>query len=230
MNCIAIITARGGSKRIPRKNIRNFLGKPIITYPIQTALMSGIFSEVMVSTDDNSIREISVQAGASVPFLRSANTSNDYATTADVLKEVLEMYLTKGIHYEYACCIYPTAVLINQNLLHKGWELIQQGKFNVVLPVAEYEKSIYRSLSMNSDLLHFNYPEYINTRTQDLPHSWYDTGQFYFIHVDSFLSQGALFTTKTGGIPVDSMHCQDIDTLEDWNLAEWKYQQINEKT
>ena len=135
---LAIITARGGSKRIPRKNIRNFLGKPIIAYSIESAIKSGVFDEIMVSTDDDEIAEIAEEYGAKVPFKRSEATSNDTATTTDVIIEVLNEYKKRGFNFDYACCIYPTAPFITSDSLKIGFDKMLESQTEVAFPVVKY--------------------------------------------------------------------------------------------
>ncbi|MEJ5227565.1 pseudaminic acid cytidylyltransferase [Thermodesulfovibrio sp.] len=220
---LAIITARSGSKRIPRKNIKPFLGRPIIYYPIDVALNSELFDEVMVSTDDYEIADIARKYGASVPFMRSEKTANDFAGTADVLVEVLEEYGKKGINPEYCCCIYPTAVFISGGLLKKGFDLLKEKNFDVVFPVAKYNFSIYRALKLENGKVFPIWKEYYDMRSQDLEPAYHDTGQFYWFHVDKFMKNKTLMTENTGAILVSESDFQDIDTEEDWRIAELKY-------
>jgi pseudaminic acid cytidylyltransferase len=224
MNRIAIITARGGSKRIPRKNIRPFHGKPILAYGIEAALQSGLFEEVMVSTDDEEIAVVARQYGATLPFLRSQQTSDDYATTADVLLEVLTQYKTMNQDFGYACCIYPTAPFVTAEKLQEAFRQLQANKADVVFPVVKYSASIWRSLTMQpGGRLAFNWPEHALKRSQDLPDAYYDCGQFYFFSVPLFLQNKSLLTANTFGIPVPEMEVQDIDNEDDWKMAEAKY-------
>lgn len=224
---IAIITARGGSKRIPRKNIRNFLGKPIIAYVIDVALNSKLFDEVMVSTEDYEIAEIAKKYGASVPFMRSEKTADDFADTADVLLEVLNEYAKRGIYPEFCCCLYPTAVFITEKLLNQGFELMIDGKFDVVFPVAKFSFSIYRALKMENSRVYPIWKEYYDMRSQDLEPAYHDTGQFYWLRVSSFMKNKTLITENTGAILVSEADFHDIDTEEDWKIAELKYRIIH---
>lgn len=225
MSSIAIITARGGSKRIPRKNIREFLGKPIISYSITAALESGIFDEVMVSTDDLEIAEIARAFGAKTPFMRSEKNSDDYATTSDVIKEVLMKYKEQDQSFTLGCCIYPTAPFVNAEILQKAFQIMQEQQYvNVVLPVVPYGFPVQRSFKKSSDnKLVYAQPEYINTRSQDLEKYFHDTGQFYMFNVDSFLDRGSLAAPCMYGIEVSELDVQDIDNETDWKLAELKY-------
>jgi len=224
---IAIIPARGGSKRIPRKNIKDFLGKPIIAYSIQTALDSGLFDEVMVSTDDEEITEVAKSFGAKVPFLRSNTTSDDFATTAAVLTEVLENYSSQGITFEIGCCIYPTAPLLKAESLSEALQLLQTENYTSVFPVLKYSYPIWRSLKLEAGKVALNWPEHLNSRSQDLPAAYHDAGQFYMFKVDQFLKDLALFTSNSGAIVLDELEVQDIDNETDWKLAELKYKLLH---
>jgi pseudaminic acid cytidylyltransferase len=224
MDRIAIIPARGGSKRIPRKNIRDFLGKPIIAYTIEVATQSGVFDEVMVSTDDEEIAKLSTYYGASVPFFRSSKTADDFATTVAVLEEVLNNYKEKGREFDYACCIYPTSPLIQVEKLKHAMDLIESKKFDSVFPVLKFSYPIWRSLKIEAGKAFMNWPEYLNTRSQDLPASFHDAGQFYWLCVTCFLKNLSLFTNNSGVLELDELEVQDIDHLTDWKLAELKYQ------
>jgi N-acylneuraminate cytidylyltransferase len=223
MNTIAIITARGGSKRIPRKNIKDFLGKPIIKYSIDAAIESGCFDEVIVSTDDEEIANLSKNFGAKVPFIRSEKNSDDHATTADVLIEVFNYYKAKGKFYDYACCIYPTAPFVNADkLLISYTKLIESGA-KAVVPIVKFGFPILRSFKLENGLVKMNWPQYLNARSQDLPQSYHDAGQFYFFRVEAFLNDNKIFTDETIGIEMPESEVQDIDNEEDWKIAEIKY-------
>jgi pseudaminic acid cytidylyltransferase len=224
MNNIAIITARGGSKRIPRKNIKDFLGKPIIAYSIEASLQSGIFQEVMVSTDDTEIAEVAQKYGAKVPFLRSAKNSDDFATTADVLTEVLENYAQLGQNFQYACCLYPTAPFVTAEKLQKAFQLLTESNADSVVPVATFSYPIWRSLKIENGKLQMNFPENLNKRSQDLPPAYHDVGQFYFFQVAKFLSTKRLFSDFSVPLHISELEMQDIDNETDWKLAELKYQ------
>lgn len=227
MKSIAIIPARGGSKRIPRKNINNFLGKPIIAYSIETAINSGLFDEVMVSTDDEEIAAIAREYGAKVPFMRSEGTSDDYATTAAVLEEVLTIYKADGKSFQYGCCIYPTAPLLQVSTLLQGFELLKEQHFDSVFPVLQYSYPIWRSLKLEDGKAKLNWPEHLNSRSQDLPAAYHDAGQFYWFSTEKFMMQKALFTENSGAVTLDELDVQDIDNLTDWKLAELKYKLIH---
>jgi pseudaminic acid cytidylyltransferase len=224
---LAIITARGGSKRIPRKNIKDFLGKPIIAYSIETALQSGLFDEVMVSTDDVEIAEIAIKFGAKVPFFRSETTANDFATTADVLKEVLAKYDQLGQTFTYACCLYPTAPFITETLLRNAHNLLVGRDLDCIFPVQKFGFPVQRALVLANDKLAWLQPENALVRSQDLQPTFHDAGQFYFFKVAPFLQSGKLLTENTSGIEISEIEAQDIDNETDWTLAELKYQLIN---
>lgn len=226
-NALAVITARGGSKRIPRKNIKPFLGKPVILYSIQAALSSGIFREVMVSTDDEEIAALAKDAGAAVPFLRSANTANDYATTTDVMLEVLESYRKLGRSFDYACCLYPTAPFVSADKLIKAMDMLSCSDADSLLPVVRFSFPPQRSVVIQNGLLSFRWPEHMFTRSQDLQPFYHDAGQFYFFRTDSFLKQRRLVMDKTIPMELPELEVQDIDTENDWEIAEVKYQVAN---
>lgn len=221
MNNLAIIPARGGSKRILRKNIKDFLGKPIIAYSIEVAINSGLFKEIMVSTDDSEIAEIAKQYGAKVPFMRSAENSNDFAPTMDVLKEVEEKYQQQNIFFDSICCIYPTAPLIRQEQLTEGLRLLKQDNLDAVFPIVEFSYPILRSVEIVNGKTKMIWPEHLNTRSQDLKKAYHDAGQWYWYQPDKI--QKSLFTNNTASIILKEEEVQDIDTLTDWNIAEMKY-------
>jgi pseudaminic acid cytidylyltransferase len=226
---VAIITARGGSKRIPRKNIKNFIGKPIIQYSIEAAISSNCFDEVMVSTDDKEIAEFAISCGAKVPFFRSEKNADDYSTTAEVITEVLEKYISLGQIFNYACCIYPTAPFITAKKLQDAFYKIKENEAISVIPVVRFSFPILRSFKMENEYVKLNWPEFINSRSQDLPPSFHDAGQFYFINVPEFLNTKKLFTDKTIGMEMPESEVQDIDNEEDWKIAEIKYSFLLEK-
>lgn len=227
MSCVAIITARGGSKRIPRKNIRSFLGTPIIAYSVKAALNSGCFDEVMVSTDDAEIAAVAEKYGAKIPFTRSAATSDDHATTVEVIWEVLKEYQKNGKSFDYCCCLYPTAPFVTAEKLQKAFELLKNTGAESVLPVTAFSFPILRSFKIENDLLKMNWPEYMNSRSQDLPPSYHDSGQFYFLKTSTVFEKKKLFTDLTFPIIVPESEVQDIDNEEDWKIAELKYSKMN---
>lgn len=229
MKSIAIIPARGGSKRIPRKNIRPFLGVPILARVVRTALDSGCFDEVMVSTDDAEIAEIAANAGASVPFMRSAETSTDHAVTLDVLREVISGYRAQGTEFGTLCCIYPTAVLTRAESLREGKEkLLARPAPRCVLPVVPYGHPVQRALYEESGRIHMLQPEHCRTRSQDLVKCYHDAGQWYWMWSDA-LDDPAFQILGPGSAPVicGEMDVQDVDNEIDWELAELKYRLRN---
>lgn len=221
---IAIITARGGSKRIPKKNIRDFCGKPILAYSIEAALKSRVFDEVMVSTESEEIAEIARKEGAVVPFFRSEKTANDYATTADVLFEVIEEYRQRGREFDYGCCIYPTAPFITPEKLRNAMELLVKQDADSVMPVVQYSFPPQRGVEIEDGFIKVKWQEYYNMRSQDLSPVYHDVGQFYCFQVDRFLSTKKVIGEKCFPIVVSDLEVQDIDNEEDWKIAEMKYQ------
>jgi len=226
MTNIAIIPARGGSKRIPRKNIKDFFGKPIIAYSIEAALNSGVFDEVMVSTDDIEIAEIAKKYGAKIPFFRSSELSNDMAMTAPVLVEVLNEYKKLGNEFEYGCCIYPCAPFINPEKLKEGLESMKEKKVDNAVPVVQFSYPIQRALKIENNQLSMILPENMNMRSQDLMPTYHDIGQYYCFKIESFLAEPTLFSKNTVPIITPESQVQDIDTEEDWEIAEIKYKML----
>lgn len=227
MKNIAIITARGGSKRIPKKNIKEFCGKPIIAYSIEAALNSGMFDEVMVSTDSQEIADIAMQYGANVPFLRSEATSNDFATTRDVLMEVLDEYKKRGEQFDVMCCIYPTAPFITDTKLKNAMEMLEGSDADWLMPVVAYSFPPQRAMVIREGNLEYQYPEYRNTRSQDLEPVYHDCGQFYVYRTDVFVGEKE-GTGKLIPLEMPEEETQDIDNMSDWVLAEIKYKKFIE--
>jgi pseudaminic acid cytidylyltransferase len=225
---IAIITARGGSKRIPRKNIRDFNGRPIISYSIEAAIASGIFDEIMVSTDDDEIAQIAKRYGANVPFMRSNETANDFASTADVLFEVINRYNELGLNFSTICCIYPTAPFITSQKLQKGYALLENG-IDEVLPVVAYSFPPQRCIEITNNKAKMRWPEHKLTRSQDLDTWYHDCGQFYFLNTNSFMIQKSIMMENTVPMIISELEVQDIDNEDDWKLAELKYCQMISK-
>lgn len=226
---IAIITARGGSKRIPRKNIREFCGYPIIKYSIDAAIKAKCFDEVMVSTDDAEIAEIAQKFGANIPFMRSEKTSSDFTSTADVIEEVLNEYKNLGIEFDYACCIYPTAPFINAEKLNKGFNLLEQTGADNVIPVVKFSYPIQRALKIENSKLEMIWSENLNKRSQDLMPAYHDAGQFYWFNVQQFLKTKLFFSEYCVPIEIPETEVQDIDNEEDWTIAEIKYKMIKKE-
>ena len=220
---LAIIPARGGSKRIPRKNIKHFLGKPIIAYSIESALKSKLFDEVMVSTDDVEIAKIAVEYGALVPFLRTKDNANDYAVLADVVTEVLANYDEKDMKFDHVCCILPTAPFVTNEKIIAAYKKFVEGKFDSVFPVLEFSFPIQRSLKIEDNKVTMVWSEHLNSRSQDLESRYHDSGQFYWLKSTSFQKEKKLFSANSGAIVISELHAQDIDTETDWKLAEIKF-------
>lgn len=224
MNSICIITARGGSKRIPRKNIRPFLGRPIISYSIEAAIKSGLFEEVMVSTDDEEIASIATSCGASVPFMRSSENGGDHATTYDVLAEVVREYGIRGREFDSLCCIYPTAPFVTAEKLRAASAMLDGA--DTVLSVVRFSFPPQRGLVERGDCLSFWHPECAAARSQDLEPVFHDAGQFYFCRIPELLSSGLIVGARTKGFVVSELEAQDIDNISDWEIAEIKYRRM----
>ena len=227
MSGIAIITARGGSKRIPKKNIKEFCGKPIIAYSIEAALASGAFDEVMVSTDSEEIKAIALQYGASVPFLRSEATSNDFATTADVLEEVINSYHNIGKSFDTFACIYPTAPFVTAQRLKEAAALLNEA--DAVLSVVKFGFPPQRAFVIREGNVAFQYPQYERMRSQDLEPIYHDCGQFYMCRVDRFMEHHSLILPKTKPYVMPEEEVQDIDTMSDWEIAEAKFKVLHNR-
>lgn len=225
---IAIITARGGSKRIPKKNIKEFCGKPIIAYSIEAALNSELFDEVMVSTDSDEIAQIAMQYGAKVPFYRSEETSDDFATTADVLEEVLQCYEETGMEYEMMCCIYPTAPFVTSSVIRQAYDCMKLKNADSVVPIVAYSFPPQRAFVVKNGMVKYNNPENERVRSQDLERLYHDCGQFYMCKVNPFRLHKTLIMPNTAPIIISEENVQDIDSLTDWKLAELKYQLLLE--
>ena len=225
---IAIIPARGGSKRIPKKNIKEFCGKPVIAYSIEAAIASNLFTEVMVSTDDKIIADIAIQYGAKVPFMRSVKNADDYATTLDILKEVLNSYTKSNRNFMYGCCIYSTAPFITNSVLQATYKKLTEHNFDSVFPIVQYSSPIWRSLKIENNKVAMWWPENVNKRSQDLPAAYHDAGQFYWFNINKILEGNTLYTENSGAVIIDELHVQDIDTIQDWQMAELKYKNLQQ--
>lgn len=220
MSRLCIITARGGSKRIPRKNIRLFMGKPMIAYAISAALDSNLFDEVMVSTEDEEIAAVAKERGAVVPFLRSAATSADFATTRDVLLEVLDEYGKRGHSFDEFACVYPCVPLLTGEILSAAYASFADSAADALMPVVRYSFPIQRAQRLNADgFLEYREPENVSRRSQDLEPMYHDAGMFYFYRTAAFVSGAPL---KTSMFEMSEDRVQDIDTEDDWKMAEVK--------
>jgi len=220
---LAIIPARGGSKRIPGKNIKNFLEKPIISYPIEAAIGCGLFDEVMVSTDCDEIARVSISYGACIPFIRSEKNSDDDSATADVLLEVINDYLNQGKSFDLICCIYPTALFADAEKLRTAYRLLQSSGADALMPVVPFSYPPLRGLTIVNDYLEMKWPENEKTRSQDIEAIYHDSGQFYFLRTKAFLREKTLFCKKTIPMILSELEVQDVDNETDWKLAELKY-------
>ena len=229
MSAIAIIPARSGSKRIPGKNIKMFFGKPIIAYSIRAAKESDLFEKIIVSTDSEEIAKVASDWGAEVPFIRPAELSGDVVTTDSVVLHALQWIKENIKVFKYACCIYATAPLIRQNDLKKGFDLLVENNAVSAFSVAEFAYPIFRALKINDkgNAVMF-WPEYYNTFSQDLPAAYHDAGQFYCIHVEKNLQEKRLFSSHSIPVVLPAYRVQDIDILDDWEMAERKYKAMME--
>lgn len=226
MRCLCVIPARGGSKRIPRKNIKPFLGRPIISYAIETALKSGLFDEVMVSTEDEEIADIARQYGASVPFMRSAFAASDTATDMDMLREVLTEYKKLGKEFDVFCNLYPCTPLVTVESLTKGLEFFKNSDADVVFPVVRYSTAPLKDFVFRNGELVRLFPEYTFTRTQDMEPIYAGAGQYYFYNAHTYFDKTDI-ERKNGGFEIPERETQDIDNEFDWKLAEFKYKLIH---
>lgn len=218
MSNLAVITARGGSKRIPRKNIKDFCGKPIMAYSIEAAMKSGLFDEVMVSTDSEEIAEIARQYGASVPFMRSEATSNDFAGTGDVLNEVISEYKKIGKEFDVMCCIYPTAPFVTAEKLKRAYDLLISSDADRISPMVQFSFPPQRAFFIREGELVAVDPKSLPCRSQDLEPIYHDCGQFYFYRMATWGKAG-----KCIPMELPDSEVQDIDNFEDWKIAEMKY-------
>lgn len=225
--CLAIIPARGGSKRIPHKNIKLFVDQPIIKYSIDAALNSKLFDEVMVSTENKEIAQVALSCGAHVPFYRSEKTSDDYAPLADVIEEVILEFKKRGQEFEFCCCILATAPLIKASSLVECFKILHKSDADSVVPVTRFGYPIQRALKIEDEKLKMFWPENYSVRSQDLVPAYHDCGMFYWMRIDKFLQHKKIFTDNTVAFHIPESEVQDIDTIEDWKIAEFKYKMIH---
>ncbi len=225
---LAIIPARGGSKRIPRKNVKDFFGRAVISYSIEVAIQSGLFDEVMVSTDDVEIAEVAEKFGAKIPFIRSDLNSGDFATTLDVIKEVLAFYREKQLKsFDAVCCIYPAAPLIQIRHLQSGLAKLQVQQLDSVFPVVEFDYPVWRGLEMDEEgKPKLIWEEFRDSRSQDLRKVYHDAGQWYWLRPDRI--SDSIFTANSGALVLLEEEAHDIDTMSDWKMAELKYNLLHE--
>ena len=224
MSSIAIIPARGGSKRVPKKNAKIFLGKPIIAYSIETALESGLFDRVVVSTDDPEIKNISEKYGAEVLGFRADSLSNDYVG----LFEVIEYELSKiKDEFEFTCCLFATAPFVKPDLLQQAFNKLKESDLDMLFPIVQYSSPIERSLKINKNKIEMVWPEHYKKRSQDFEQKYHDAGQFYYFRTQRVLKHKMLYCPNSEGMVISTLNSQDIDNLEDWKLAELKYSLIH---
>lgn len=230
MSIVAIITARGGSKRIPRKNIKEFMGKPMLAYAIEAALNSKIFDEIMVSTDDNEIAEIALKYGAKVPFMRSEKTANDKATTCDVLEEVILEYKKLGKIFDDLCCIYPCVPFLTGETLYEAYNIFKTKDCDSLTPVVRFSYPIQRAFKVNENgFLQYREPQNATIRSQDLEPMFHDAGMFYFATARGMLENKPYFGKQTAYIEMNETQIQDIDNDTDWKMAEIKYELLRNR-
>ncbi|EGR3365038.1 pseudaminic acid cytidylyltransferase [Vibrio parahaemolyticus] len=217
---IALIPARGGSKRIPRKNIKEFHGQPIIAYSIKAALESGCFDKVIVSTDDVEIADVAKRYGAEVPFMRPRDLADDHATTAVVIEHTLNYFKQQCENVDYLCCIYPTAPLISSTDIKESYKKLIESKAQFCFPICSFAYPIQRALTINRDnRIQMFQPEYLYTRSQDLEEGYHDTGLFYWGRAESFIQGIPVFSTQSIPYVIPRYRVVDIDTPEDWDIA-----------
>jgi len=227
---VAIIPARGGSKRIPKKNIKDFLGKPIIAYSIENAINSKLFDRVIVSTDDKEIAEISISYGAEAPFIRPSELSDDFSGTHEVVGHAIQWLENCGEVVDYACCIYATAPFIKEDDLIDGYNLIKTGSWESVIAVTNFSYPIFRSFKeLQNGGVEMFFPDYYASRSQDLPEAYHDAGQFYWARAEIWINKPVGFSKSTGIVKLPGYRVKDIDTLDDWIEAEFIYRLIKER-
>ncbi|UXL40471.1 pseudaminic acid cytidylyltransferase [Pseudomonas fragi] len=221
---LAIIPARGGSKRIPRKNIKLFCEKPMIAWSIEAALQSGCFDQVIVSTDDEEIADVARRYGATVPFVRPAELSDDHTGTIPVIRHAIEWVNAQGQSVEQACCLYATAPFVSPEDIRRGFDTLLDTGSDYAFSVTSYAFPIQRAIRLNAEgrVEMFN-PEHFNTRSQDLEEAFHDAGQFYWGKADAWLQGRMIFSPASVPVALPRHRVQDIDTPEDWVRAEWLF-------
>ena len=224
---VAIIPARGGSKRIPGKNVKLFAGKPIIAWSIEAAQESGIFDRIMVTTDSEEIARVARQCGAETPFVRPPELSDDFTPTAPVVAHSLEWLAAQGTPAQYACCIYATAPFVRGAAIKEGYELLTTRKVSSVFSVTTFPFPIFRALRLETDgHLAMFWPEHELTRSNDLPEAYHDAGQFYWLECATFLQNGRMYGKDALPVILPRYLVQDIDTPEDWQTAEYMHKAL----
>jgi N-acylneuraminate cytidylyltransferase len=218
---LAVIPARGGSKRIPRKNIKAFNGKPMIAWSIEAAKSSGLFERIIVSTDDVEIAEVAKQWGAEIPFMRPEELSNDHAGTTPVIAHATQWALAQGLDVEAVCCIYATAPFVQVEDLRNGWESLTSGDWDYAFTVTDFAAPIFRAFKETEDGgIEMFYPEHFATRSQDLPVALHDAGQFYWGRPAAWIEGKRIFDQRSQPVVIPRWRVQDIDTPDDWARAE----------
>jgi len=220
---LAIIPARGGSKRIPRKNIKSFCGKPMIAWSIEAAKNSGCFDKIVVSTDDEEIAEIAKEFGATLPFIRPNELSGDHTGTIPVIQHATRWFVDQGVSVDEVCCLYATAPFVKPTDLQKGLSVLRDSGADYAFSVTSYAFPIQRALRLSNERVEMFNPEHFQTRSQDLEESWHDAGQFYWGKARAWLDGEMLFAPHSAAVTLPRHRVQDIDTLEDWHRAEWLF-------
>lgn len=224
---ICVIPARGGSKRIPRKNIKLFCGKPMIAWSIETALQSDCFTQIVVSTDDIDIAKVARQYGASVPFMRPAPLSDDHTGTIPVMRHAIEWFRDQGANVRQVCCLYATAPFVSAADIQRGRDLLETGGVDYAFTVTSFAFPIQRALRVTaSGQIEMLQPEHFSSRSQDLEEAYHDAGQFYWGRADAWVDEKIIFGHDSVPVPIPRYRVQDIDTLEDWIRAEWLFKAI----
>lgn len=227
---LAVIPARGGSKRIPRKNVKEFCGKPMLAWSIEAALTSGCFDEVVVSTDDSQIAEVALAHGASIPFMRPAELSDDHTGTIPVVRHAAQCFLDQGRAPDSVCCLYATAPFVRADDLRRGLDVLETTGSDYAFSVTSYAFPIQRALRLTQGgrVEMFN-PEHFTTRSQDLEEAFHDAGQFYWGKALAWLEGRTIFTQASSAVMLPRHRVQDIDTLEDWERAEWLFKAMQQE-
>jgi len=226
---LCVIPARGGSKRIPGKNIKLFLGKPIIAYSIEAALKAGIFDKIIVSTDSEKIASVAREYGAEVPFVRPAQLSDDFSGTTEVVAHAIKWFQEKNNQIDLVCCIYATSPFLSSETIITGMKLLKERNKQYSLTVTHFPSSIHRAFKLDNDELDMYWPENFNIRSQDLEEAYYDAGQMYCGKQEAFIDGLPYYTNNSTPIILPNYLVQDIDTLEDWKMAELMYKAIQLK-
>ena len=226
---IAVIPARGGSKRIPRKNIKYFCGKPMIAWSIDVAKMSGLFDHIIVSTDDVEIVEVAKQWGAETPFMRPDELSNDYAGTTEVIAHATQWALDQGLDVDAVCCIYATAPFVQVEDLQRGLEALESGDWAYAFTATDFAAPIFRAFKQSADGgIEMFFPEHFSTRSQDLPTALHDAGQFYWGRPSAWMEEKRIFDRHSVPVIIPRWRVQDIDDQDDWIRAEMIYKQMED--